>query len=141
MSKLFRTKKILNIIIGIVTIIVSLVLFIQSYQKYADESGTDISFNNDYVITLLLGIVIMVYGIITLKEDNAVYYNISGMIMGFLPGAYSLGVFLKALNKAILDTKVKFDFAGHQLYLYIGIIGLLVFVFYLCGYLDNKKSN
>lgn len=137
--KLFKAKKILNIIIGITIILTSLVMFIQSFQKYSDEYGTDISFNNDYVITLLIGVIILVYGIVTFTKEITNYSNVSGMMISFLLGAYSLGIFLKALNKAILDSSAKFDFVGNQLKLYIGIIASLIFAYYLISYRNEKN--
>lgn len=139
--KLFKAKKILNIVIGIVITITSLVMFIQSFQKYSDEYGTDISFNSDYVITLLIGIIVLTYGIVTFSKEITNYSNISGMMISFLLGTYLLGTFLKSLNKAIIDSSTKFDFVGNQLKLYIGIIAILTFIFYLISYRNEKIKN
>ncbi len=141
MNNLMKWKKIINIIIGAFITIVSVVMFIQSYEKYSDEFGTDISFNNDYVILLLIGLTILIYGIITFKTENSLSYQISGMVISSLVSFYSLGVFFKALNKAILDKEKSFDFLDNQLYLYVGIVGALILGYYTVSYFVTKKNH
>ncbi len=141
MNNLMKWKKIINIIIGAFITIVSVVMFIQSYEKYSDEFGTDISFNNDYVILLLIGLTILIYGIITFKTENSLSYQISGMVISSLVSFYSLGVFFKALNKAILDKEKNFDFLDNQLYLYVGIVGALILGYYTVSYFVAKKNH
>ena len=46
-NSLKTTKNIINIVLGAFVLIVSLVYFIKSKEVWADEYGTDISFNSD----------------------------------------------------------------------------------------------
>ncbi len=138
MNKLLKTKNILNMIIGVFVIITSLIMFIKSYEIYKDDAGTDISFNSDYVISMLIGIIIFVHGVLSMKEANKVTSIICGVTASFLIGLYPLGIFFKALSKA-LSKGATFDFIGNQTYLYTGILGLIMLGYYIVSYYYYKK--
>lgn len=138
-NKLICIKNMFNILLGAVIIIISFILFVKSFEIYKDNSGTDISFNNTYVISLLIGIVVTIYGIIRIKNDKLIYYHISGIIISSLLGCYALGTFFKALGKAI-SKKRDFIFSDYQAYLYIGIVGLLILGYYITAFAISKKE-
>ena len=141
MNKFAKTKNILNIVLGAFVVLTSLVMFILSYEIYKDEYGTDISFNSDYVVSLLIGLIILFYGIISLKGGVNGAYEISGMLSGSLIGFYSLGVFFKAFSKAVFIKKVAFDYVANQTYLYIGLLGLIILAFYAVSYFAKKETK
>lgn len=140
MNKLQKIKLIFSIIIAGFVTTISLILFIQSFSVYKDEWGTDISFNSDYVVALLVGIALLMNAIVSIKTGSEVSNCICGITISFLICFYPLGVFFKALNKAMLKN-AKFDFIGNQAYLYIGILGLLILIYYIISYLEIKKNK
>jgi TRAP-type C4-dicarboxylate transport system permease small subunit len=134
------TKRILLIVLGLFLSVLFLVFYIKSYSFYQDEYGTDISFNNDYLILTLLGLIVLVYGIISLytllKNKENHYFNISSLCFTGLGGFYGLGIFFKQISKGK-------EFASNQHYLYLGIMLTLLFVYFVINvYQDYKlKTN
>ena len=136
-----NVKKALLIAIPALIIIFNLVMYIQSYTYYSDEWGTDISFDSDYLVYILCGIALLIPAIIDVRRGNARFqYNVSGVVIGSLLGFYPLGVFFKALFKAISKGK-PFDFIENQMYLYIGIIGIVFLAYMIYSLIDYKKEN
>jgi hypothetical protein len=123
--------------------ITSLVFFIKSYAYYADEYGTDISFNYDYAILLIVTIMLSVY------MGYKLYYYIRfnkliarnyELAIGetALVSFYSLGVFFKALFKA-MSKKKDFDYISNQVYLYCGIFVLALCIFLVIMMFKRRK--
>lgn len=136
-----KAKNILLIAVPALIVIFNLVMYIQSYEYYADEWGTDISFDSDYLVYMLCGIALLVPAIIdATKGATKLEYSVSGMVIGSLLGFYPLGVFFKAVFKAMEKGK-PFDFAGMQMYLYIGIIGLVLLAYMIMSYIEIKKER
>lgn len=140
MNKMLKVKEILNLSVAIFIIVWSLIMLIFSCDIYSDEYGTDISFNSDYIVIFLIGIITLGYSVFYNHLNNNNIYQICMLIGTFIVSSYSLGVFLKALNKALIK-KVSFDFINNQMYLYIGVTCLLMFLYYLVDYLIIKKGN
>ena len=136
-----NVKKALLIAIPALIIIFNLAMYIQSYTYYSDEWGTDISFDSDYLVYMICGIALLIPAVIDARRGNATLeYNVSGIVIGSLLGFYPLGVFFKALFKAMSKDK-PFDFVGNQMYLYIGIIGVVFLAYMIYSFIDYKKEN
>lgn len=131
-----KFKSIVLLLSGLFIIVCSIFLFIKSYAFYQDEYGTDISFNSDYVVSLLCGLVLTIYSIIRLKrnDQSGDTYLISGLVISALVGFYPLGVFFKAMNKQKL-------FSDYQSYLFIGIFGVLLLMYYGTSCLKFLKEK
>jgi len=118
----------------------SLVKYIQSYEIYSDEWGTDISFNLDYVIAILVSLTFLVYGIYQIiiikkgnQSTNALAYI--GLVVSSLLSFYPLGVFFKAINK-------QKPVADYLNYLYLGVVAFFLLISFVFSYLSlNKKSK
>ncbi len=127
-------------IAGVISFVINLINYVQSYEYYADEVGTDIEFNSDYVVAMLVSLSIIaagVYAIVTIKKDinNANSFNsILGSVSSALVSFYSLGVLFKALNKGKA-------FEDYTLYLYIGLFSLALFAYFIFSYFESKKQN
>ncbi len=131
----------LLIAIPALIIIFNLVYYIQSYSFYQDEWGTDISFDSDYLVYMLCGVALLIPAIIqVMKGYNKESYLISGVVVGSLLGFYPLGIFFKTLFKTMLKDK-PFDFVANQGYLYMGIIGCVLFAYVLMLLIDYKRQH
>lgn len=123
--------KILFIVLGAVLFLTSLSLFIQSIYVY--DGGFEA--NQDYVVSMLISAIILVYTIYNLKgkklreAKNYVILSTSIII-----SAYSLGKFIKALVKGK-------KFVDNQVYLYAGLVALVLLLIGIFEYLDIKKNN
>lgn len=102
MNKMLKIKQILNLSIGISIIVFSLIMLIFSCEIYSDEYGTDVNFNSDYIVILLIGIITLGYSIFNYYFEKTNIYQICMLLGTFIVSSYSLGVFLKAFNKAII---------------------------------------
>lgn len=138
-------KNITLIVIGALCFIFSLVGFIQSYAYYDDGFGVDISFDNDYFVMMIVSLILIIYSTYILYMDKKcrplnknAYYASCGLI-GVISACYPLGVFFKALTKA-LSKNQEFDYIANQTYLYISIIGIAITLYVLFSYLSNKKK-
>lgn len=137
MNKLIKS---LNIVVAASVIIFSLIMLVLSCEIYSDEYGTDISFNNNFLISLLVGIILLIYFIITIKDKNYKYYLLAYQLSSLIVGMYSIGIFLKALNKSIINN-ASFDFGNNQIYFYVGVIALLLFTIKLLEYFKLKNDK
>ena len=139
-------KNISLILIGFISFVFSLVKYIGSIEKYKDEYGLDLSFNNDYVIAIIVSIFILTLGIILLvstlskKEHSKLLSPICGVSCSALISFYSLGYFFKQLNKAF-ENKDEFDYVSYQNYLYIGIVVLCVLLFFVFDIIIKSTSS
>ncbi len=132
-------KYILISISGLCGFIFSIIKYIQSYEYYSDEWGTDISFNNDYIIAIIIMISVLIYGIymiyitfIDKKNENCNIYL--GLIITTLLSLYPLGVYFKALNKSeTMDFYVN--------YLYIGLVSLFICGYYIINFINVFKEK
>lgn len=132
------TKRIILLVLGTFLSVLFFVFYIKSYSFYQDEYGTDISFNNDYLILTILGLIVLVYGIISLytflKNKENPYFNISSLCFTSLGGFYSLGIFFKQIAKGK-------EYAPNAHYLYLGIMLTLLCVYFVIDvYEDHKKK-
>ena len=133
-------KNISIIVLGFVSFVFSLTKYIMSYELYKDEYGTDISFNNDYFVAMLISLIILFCGVILLinfikKEKNShMISTYSGLIVSALVAFYPLGVLFKQLNKGK-------PFVDNLNYFFIGIVGLILLVYFVFSYLDKKQET
>ncbi len=138
MNKLMKVsnliKKCVLLGLGLFISVLALVLMIKSFEVYDDGWGTDISFNMDMVVLLMIGIAILVYACTTFKSVNPNNYYLTSVVVTTLTAFYPLGVFFKAMAKAKA-------FADYSTYLYVGIIGTILLVYFIFAYLDYKKDN
>jgi len=120
----------------------SLASFIMSYEFYQDEYGTDISFNEDTVVFMIIGLIVIAFSLIALFKNNKVQkeLNITGTLISAILCFYPLGVFFKALFKAISKGK-EFVFADYQNYLFIGVIFLCALVFMVISLVQLYKKE
>lgn len=139
-----KIRDIFVLIAGIVGFICSLILFIQSKSVYSDEYGTDVSFNEDYVILILCTISIILYSIICYiadkKKESHNQADLSlKLVISALVSFYSLGLFLKSLFKA-LNKHATFDFNNYELYLFVGLFTLVLFICYTYQAISIQKN-
>lgn len=141
MKLLSKYKSLIIALVGILVFSFGLCLFIQSYEFYKDEWGTDISFNEDYIICMVVGIIITVYGLVKqFRNVGEKAYLLTGGLITLIIGCYSLGTFFKQLFKAIEKSKA-FEYASYQVYLYLGIISLAILFYFIIFYLANNYKK
>lgn len=131
-------KNILTLVFGVFTSIYFLVLFIQSYSKYNDGWGTDISFDYDIFIKLLCSLIILAVGIVSVyksvKNNSSEYEYACGIsLIGFITTLYPLGLMFKSIaKKKSNDTIVD--------YLIWAIFGAFILAYGIIRYIDYKKN-
>lgn len=145
MKKISIFKYAFALLSSVFSLAISLMYFIKSYEINADEYGTDISFNNDYLIALMIS-VIFVFWLLYLfineikatkvESHSEVILSSSSLILG----AYNLGVFFKALFEALSKNKA-FNYLSHQYYLYLGILFSLIFITFLLKLFEKKQKQ
>lgn len=139
-----KTLKILKnasiVLIGSLSLIFSLIKYFLSVEKYQDEYGLDLSFNNDYVIAILVSLFILVIGLIYLvkaikeQEVSKYYGTICGLSCSALVSFYSLGYLFKQLNKDKL-------FNDNLNYFFIGLVALAILVYFIFDLIIKNKEN
>ena len=138
MSKITKIKKASLVLCSFTSFIINLILYIQSYELYMDEYGTDVSFSTDYLIAFLTSFIIFIYLLFSLflemPYQKMVFLACSGLV-----SFYAIGTFFKALFKAI-DKGSKFDFQSKQAYLYIGVTVLFIFIYFLFDIIEKKHK-
>ncbi len=142
MNKLVKNssliKDILFIILGSVLVLTSLSVYILSIVPY--DGGFDASL--DYLVILICSIIFLVYCIyaIVKSERNLTIPRILTLgLCSSIGGLYSLGVFFKAMTKALAKGK-EFVYTSYQMYLYIGIVALILTLIAVFEYLETKKD-
>ena len=132
-------SKILFLVASGLFLIFAIVLFATSFESYDDGWGIDFSFNKDYSLLMFLGIALTAYTAYNLyasiknKEVNDLPYYVFGTL-AVVGAGYNLGVFFKAIAKGK-------DYQSHQLYLYFGLVCLVLIVAILFKYLDKKNNK
>ncbi len=132
-------KGILMTLFGTFVFIYYLVLSLQSYSKYDDGWGTDISMDMDLLVKMFVGLTLLICGIVALvkiknHQDTFKTYNTSIMIVGMLMCIYPLGLMFKMIAKkksgdVIVD------------YLIWAIFGAFILAYGIICYIENKKKN
>lgn len=131
-TSLALTKKILLLAIPCVIFITSLILYIQSIEKY--DGGFDANF--DYVIVMGAALIWGAYELISILKPAADLVNAKIVVLltdGALLGFYSLGMFFKGVVKHK-------EFTSIQTLLYAGIIGVLVCAYGVISYFEENKK-
>ena len=132
-------KKVSIIVVGLLSLIFSLIKYVKSYEIWSDEAGTDISFNTEYLLAIVISLFIIALGVTTLvlmfknkESKNATLYV--GLASSSLVSFYSLGVLFKALNKGKA-------FADYQNYLYIGLVTLALLCYFVFEFIEKRKEK
>lgn len=140
MKKLLSNRRTVGIIITAITSILtvlSLIFMIQSYEFYSDEWGTDISFDSDYLVLLIISITLLIAGIYLIYTYNKIYNSnviyATTFIGALLFSLYPLGRFFRALAK-------KSTYVEAQWYLYVGLVGLVLLGLVIYKYIKAKKA-
>ena len=122
--------------------LLSLSFYIQSCYVDSGDWGTDISFNEDFLVVMLISITLVIFSTMRLldKGNPKTSYSITGIVVTSLSGLYPLGVFFKKLFKTLAKGEV-FEFAQYQNYLFIGIFSLFLLGYFIVYYIENRKSN
>lgn len=131
-------KQILYVFLASVLVLTSLTVYILSIEAY--EGGFDA--NVDYLVIMIVSIIFLTYCIYSIvkPDNNQIMPRIITLALtSSIGGLYSLGVFFKALNKAIVKG-VEFVYTSYQLYLYIGIVALTLTAIAVFQYLETKKD-
>ena len=131
-------KGILMTLFGTFVFVYYLVLTLQSYSKYDDGWGTDISMDMDLVVKTLVGLTLLICGIVVLvktkkHQDTFKTYNTSIIVVGALMSIYPLGLMFKMINKhksgsVIVD------------YLIWAIFGAFILAYGIISYIEHKKK-
>ena len=131
-------KGILMTLFGAFVFIYYLVLTLQSYSKYDDGWGTDISMDMDLVVKTLVGLTLLICGIVVLvkirkHQDTFKVYNTSINVVGLLMCIYPLGLMFKSIAKhksgsVIID------------YLIWAIFGAFILAYGIISYIEHKKK-
>ena len=132
-------KGILMTLFGTFVFIYYLVLSLQSYSKYDDGWGTDISMDMDLLVKMFVGLTLLICGIVVLvkikdRQDTFKTYNTSIMIVGMLMCIYPLGLMFKMIAKK-KSGNVIVD------YLIWAIFGAFILAYGIICYIENKKKN
>lgn len=133
-------KYISLVVVGFVSFVLSLVKYIMSFEKYSDEWGTDISFNEDYIVAIMISAIVLAFAIYCLvmviknKKINESTGSFVGGAISCLIAFYPLGVLFKALNKGK-------PFADYLNYLFVGLFGIALLVYFVFSYLEKKKES
>lgn len=131
-------RNLLTLIFGVFTTIYFLVLFIQSYSKYNDGWGTDISFDYDIFIKFLCALIILTVGVVSVyksykNSDSKFEYSCGISLIGFITTLYPLGLMFKSIaKKKPNDTIVD--------YLIWSIFGAFILAYGIIRYIDYKKN-
>jgi len=142
-------KGILMTLFGAFVFIYYLVLTLQSYSKYDDGWGTDISMDMDLVVKTLVGLTLLICGIVVLvktkkHQDTFKTYNTSIIVVGALMSIYPLGLMFKMINKLAKATD-EAKIAGYKAdivdYLIWAIFGAFILAYGIICYIENKKKN
>ncbi len=147
MNKKELFKKIFLLSSSLISLVISFILYVKSYAYYSDEYGTDISFNEDYSVAIVVSLILFGYLLYSLiqflkKEEATDLSDIIGLTTTAIVSFYSLGKFFKNLFKAINKGK-EFLFTSYQAYLYIGLVVLMLFIYFIFVIVDKrlKKSE
>lgn len=125
-------KKILMIVLASILVITSLALYIQSIESY--DGGFDS--NLDYVVALIISIAILSFILYTSFGKNVDYVKSKNSLLitiTTVSSCYSLGVFFKGLAKGK-------EFQGLQVYLYFGIVTLILLIIGILNNIEKKKN-
>ena len=132
-------SKILFLVASGLFLIFSIILFATSFESYDDGWGIDFSFNKDYSLLMFLGIALTAYTAYNLytfiknKDIKDLPYYVFGTL-AVVGAGYNLGVFFKAISKGK-------DYQSNQLYLYFGLVCLVLIIAILFKYLGKKKDQ
>ena len=125
-NKRFVTSLISSIILGGLFVFF-LVEYTKSFGIYDDGYGTEIYSDNDWLVLTMAAGMMLAYAIYAavqtykFKPLNQNGMLLVGIAVTALASLYPLGIFTKAMVKGK-------SYADNQWYLYIGIVGLILFV-------------
>ncbi len=110
--------------------------YILSFSAYSDEYGTDVSFNEDYLIMALVGLFLIAIGLLLLrahlkkKDDDRILFG--GLFsLGTISSIYALFMVIKSYVKGLSSLPFYWGWLFVSL-----LIGFVSFVF-----LGKRKSE
>ena len=132
-------KGILMTLFGTFVFIYYLVLMIQSFYFENDGYGKTIEFDQDLMVKMFVGLVLLICGIVVLikiknSKETFTTYNTSILVVGILMSIYPLGMMFRAMNKH-KSGSVVVD------YLIWAIFGAFILAYGIISYIENKKKN
>lgn len=130
--KINLIKNISLLLSGLLIFIFSLIKYILSFEFYQDEWGTDISFDSDYLVAMIIGIFVVALALYQLIKKNNNMNCLVGVSLSALVGFYPLGVFFKAISKGE-------SFNDYQNYFFIGLVGLTLFIYFSLSLYEKIK--
>ena len=109
---------------------------------YIGGSGVDL--NYDYVIAMIVSLIVLFFAIQTIINEGSstfIYTSVIFGIVNVIVVSYSLGVFFKALNKALSKHK-EFAFNDYSKYLFSSIAIIIVYTLVVViSYIVKKKLD
>lgn len=144
MKKLTLVKNILFITFSALLFIFSLVLYIQSFENKMEKSSK-VKFDEKYVVYIIIAIcflILTIYNFVMdykkLKRNPLVEYS-AICSATFVFSFYNLSCFFKALLD-YWDSEY-FVYKDNQMYLYLGLSTLVLFVGIVIKYFDDKAKR
>ena len=144
MKKLTLIKNSLFVTFSVLLFVFSLILYIQSFENKMDSSSK-VKFDEKYVVYIIVAIcflILTIYNFVMdykkIKRNPVVAY---GTICAatFVFSLYNLSCFFKALLD-YWDSEY-FVFKDNQMYLYLGISTLILFIGIVVKYFDDKGKD
>ena len=132
-------KGILMTLFGTFVFVYYLVLMLQSFYFENDGYGKTIEFDQDLMVKMFVGLVLLICGIVVLlkiknSKNTFATYNTSIIVVGILMSIYPLGLMFKMISKK-KSGNVIVD------YLIWAIFGAFILAYGIICYLENKKKN
>lgn len=131
-------KELLFVFLATVLVITSLTVYILSIN--VSEYGFDA--NLDYLTFLIIAIIFLVYTILVIvkKEMNEKFGKIFTLgLCSCIGGLYSIGIFFKKISSALVN-KTEFIYTDNQLYLYVGIVCMILTAISIFQYFEYKNN-
>lgn len=129
-----KLKYLFILLVFLSGLIISTILYIQSFDLRQDEwGGKDLSFNSDYLISIVITICGLVYSLVSLTKNKPFDKN-AWLLISSIICFYTLGVFFKRVNEHE-------DFQAIQNYLYIGLVSLFAMGYNIVSFLESYKNS
>ena len=145
MKKITLAKNILFVCFSALLFIFSLIFYIQSFENKMAKSSK-IKFDEKYVVYIIVAIcflVLTIYNVVMeykkMKKNPLVMYGtvtVATLVISF----YNLACFFQALLD-YWNEPDSFVFRDNQLYLYVGITTLVLFIGLVLKYFDDKNKK
>lgn len=136
-------KGLLMTLFGSFVFIYYLVLMIQSFYYEDDGYGKTLEFDQDLMVKMFVGLVLLICGIVVLikvekNQDTFKTYNTSINLVGIIMCIYPLGMMFKTIVKLNKHKATTNDVIG---YLIWAIFGAFILAYGIISYIEHKKKN